>query len=224
MLHSALDLITRPRQSRTIMLRTISSITLAIGFFVASPADAFAQLDRPPADEVLQVHGSWSVSVVRDGRVVYHREFQNALTSDGEQHLVGMLTGVRTAGPWVILAATREAGPLCADNDLIIGEDTDCAISEFEGEATVTFTPDDTLLLEGSETVVRDGEISTVLTAQWWCAQTVAPSDCAPTGSGDSFSQFTLKPFTIPGTSPIPVQTGDRLDITVEISFGTLSS
>lgn len=172
-----------------------------------------AQEPSAPGDEGIEVHGRWTITVVRDGVVVDRREFENALTVGGQTHLARVLSRRFTPGPWTILVEGDGTGSLCANNEFVNGEDTDCAISEAEGEATVTEAPSGTVRLEGTETVVRDGNLTLVNTYQWNCLAQTATVDCQPAGA--NFGQFTRKALD----TPIPVQNGDRIEVTVEISF-----
>lgn len=172
-----------------------------------------AQEPSAPGDEGIEVHGRWTITVVRDGEIVERREFENALVLGGRIHLARVLSRRFTPGPWTILVEADGTGTLCANNEFVLGEDTDCAISEAEGETTVTDTPDGTVLLEGTETVARDGNLTLVNTYQWNCLPQTATADCQPAGA--NYVQFTRKGLD----TPIPVQNGDRIEVTVEISF-----
>lgn len=178
-----------------------------------SAGGATAQDSPRPTDEGLQVHGHWTITVVRDGEVVERREFENDLTVGGQTHLAAALARTRTPGPWIILAEADGAGALCADNEFVLGEDTDCTISEDAGEATVSVSESTfNVVVEGSETVVRDANIEVVTTYQRYCLPNTAPADCVPAGNRNQFTRKTLD-------TPIAVQTGDRIEVTVEISF-----
>jgi hypothetical protein len=192
-------------------LSTLGFLALLAAVFTA--ADANAQDLPGPADDGIEVHGHWTVTVVRDGQVVERREFHNDLQIGGRTHLAQVLTRETSPGPWIILVEADGTGTLCADNEFAIGEDTDCTISESSDEVTASPTPDFTVLIEGTETVVRDANITDVHTFQRSCTPTTAPADCQ-TAQANRW-QFTRRSLD----TPIAVLSGDRIEVTVEISF-----
>lgn len=191
---------------------------LALGLTVLTAAAAHAQAPARPGAEGIEVHGSWTITVTRDGHLVERREFQNALMNPGRTHLSRVMARTSTPGRWLILVEADGTGTLCADNEFIVGEDTDCAISEASGEATVAVTevsaaePEMKVVLAGTETIVRDGNISLVNTFQYMCSPTVTPDACEPVGNP---AQMTRKGLD----TPIPVQAGDRIEVQVVVSF-----
>lgn len=184
---------------------------LILGLTLLSAGPGTAQAPAAPSAEGIAVHGHWTVTVTRDGQVVERREFQNVLTAGGQFHLSRALSRERTPGPWIILVEADGTGSLCAGNEFINGADADCAISESAAEATATVT-NDTVVLEGTETVTRAANIEVVSTFQWWCSAETAPATCQPSGTP---SQITLKVLD----SVIAVQAGDRIEVQVVISF-----
>lgn len=192
---------------------------LAVLLASLAPGAAEAQEPAvpPSADgmnEGVAVHGHWTITVLREGEVVERREFENALTFGGRTHLALLLAGTRSAGPWTVLVEADGSGSLCADNTFILGPDTDCTISEASAELTAAATENDTVILEGTETVQRDGNLVNVHTYQQWCPDNVAPTTCSPAG-GSNQNQFTLANLD----PVIPVQNGDQIEVTVELSF-----
>jgi hypothetical protein len=188
---------------------------LTLLFALFSAGGTSAQESTGPADEGIQVHGHWTVTVVRDGQVVESRQFENDLTGAGQGHLSQVLSREYTPGPWVILVEADGTGTLCAENEFVLGPDTDCTISQSADEATATATapPQNSLLIEGTETVVRDANITIVGTFQWWCIAETATDACVP--AAVNRAQFTRKSLD----TPIAVLSGDRIEVTVEISF-----
>lgn len=198
----------------------MTSLATRLGFLtlililVAGQASAQA-----PSREGIVVHGSWTITVTRDGKVVERREFQNELQEGGKVHISRLLARINSPGPWIILLEAEGTpnpdgtGTLCRDNEFILGADTDCAISQSAGEATATET-NNTLVLEGTETVVRAANIEIVNTFQHWCGGgNIAPADCQPLGQ--SPAQVTRRTLE----TLIPVQEGDRIEVKVVISF-----
>lgn len=192
---------------------------LAVLLASLAPGTAAAQEPAAPpsadgVDEGVAVHGHWTITVRRDGELVDRWEFENALANGGQRQFSELLTRQVTAGFWIILVQADGSGSLCANNDFVLGDDTDCAISEAAAELTVSATADHTVLLVGSDTVQRDGNLEGVHTFQHRCLESVAPTDCqtsAPNTQGQ-ITIATLNPV-------IPVQNGDQIDVTVELSF-----
>jgi hypothetical protein len=191
---------------------------LAVLLALSAPAAAAAQEAGPPSpdgmNEGVAVHGHWTITVLREGEVVERREFKNALTNGGQAHLALLLARTRSTGPWTVLVEADGSGSLCADNTFVLGDDTDCTISEASAELTASTTENATVILQGSETVQRDGNLQLVNTYQQWCAGDVAPTTCSPAGGGNQnqFTRADLEPL-------IPVQNGDQIEVTVELSF-----
>lgn len=190
-----------------------------LALFVATGATAQEADAAPTADaptEGIGVHGHWTISVVRDGEVVDRREFENALVGDGRTHLAEMLAGNSSAGNWLILVIAPGAGGFCVGDTV----DGSCTISEDDAEVAVSTADDGSgafqLVLEGSDTAARDGDISTVSTFQAFCAPDTTPDACTFAGVRNQFTATNVAPT-------IPVQSGDQIDVMVEISFGTLS-
>lgn len=218
------QLISSIHHERRIMIRRPSSlgslVILAFLSLLSFVASASAQEAPGAADVGVAVHGAWTVTVVRDGRVVERRSFQNDLMPQGRALLSRLLSRRNAAGPWIILVEADGSGTLCADNEFAIGEDTDCAISESTQEASVRITGEGSgtaaLVIEGTETVVRDADITLVGTWQWVCDAQSAASACqASTPDSQTLFQFTRKSLD----TPITVLAGDRIEVTVEISF-----
>jgi len=191
---------------------------LAVLLASLAPGTAAAQEPAAPPsadgmNEGVAVHGHWTITVVREGEVVDRWEFENALTFGGRAHLAHLLAGTLSTGPWTVLVQADGAGSLCADNEFILGDDTDCTISEASAELAASASANDTVILQGTETVQRDGNLQDVQTFQWWCADSTAPNGCTPQGQNRAqFTQADLDPL-------IPVQDGDQIEVTVELSF-----
>jgi hypothetical protein len=77
---------------------------------------------------------------------------------------------------------------------------------------TASASPDRTILLEGSETVQRDGNLILVNTYQWTCSNTTAAASCVATSIPYQVTRAGVDPV-------IPVQNGDEVQVTVELSF-----
>ena len=69
---------------------------------VAKPAVAAdeeeSSTSQKPGDEGIKVHGHWIIDVKdKDGKLVEHRDFHNALVADGATALISLLTGQASA-------------------------------------------------------------------------------------------------------------------------------
>ncbi|MEN8376295.1 MAG: hypothetical protein ABFS34_12670 [Gemmatimonadota bacterium] len=188
-------------------LASLLALFGAAGAVAQDPAAA-----PPPADgieEGVAVHGHWTITIVRDGKVVERADFQNAVLADGFRHLGILMAGERTPGDWQISLVSDGSEALC-------GASANCFINEPD----LTVTPPDAstgpgvLGLDGSVVAERGGNITRVNTRQRYCAAATAATDCVgATGSSSlTFSAHDPEPI-------IPVQAGDRIDVMVQLSF-----
>jgi hypothetical protein len=83
----------------------------------------------PPAKgqhEGITVHGHWTIEVRNpDGRVVTHREFENALTGGGQILLASLLSNQAVPGAWSVDLCTTGGATLC--NPSVLGNPTTTA-------------------------------------------------------------------------------------------------
>lgn len=199
--------------------RTIRTALLTAAFLILLPMVARAQQPAAvqpgeAATEGIAVHGQWTIEVVRDGKTILLREFGNDLMPSGEGQLINLLGRADTPGFWIVLLQADGTGSLCADNTLTVGTDTDCSIDEESGELALTLNTasDREMLLEGSDTVIRDGNITSVATYQHTCASLTAPDACSTTSNSP-------RQFTATGVTPVPVQNGDQVNVQVQLTF-----
>ena len=188
--------------------------TVLLALFAAEGAVAQDPAAAPPADgmnEGVSVHGHWTISIVRDGEVVERREFENALLNGGATQISMTLAGERTPGLWgiAIYTSTSLTAPLC---DTPYSLESVCRLREPDDVTVSTPDPNITLLLEGSAGAQADAELTRVTTAQTFCGPDIAPADCTTTENSDVITGTTL-------SSPISVQNGDVIQVTVELSF-----
>jgi hypothetical protein len=48
----------------------------------------------------MKVHGHWIIDIKNpDGTLAHHHEFENSIQYDGQNYLVGLLSGYAAAGP-----------------------------------------------------------------------------------------------------------------------------
>ena len=165
----------------------------------------------------IKVHGHWAI-VIRnpDGSIASHREFENSLVGGGEA-LAGVLSHTQTIGPWAVILNTA-----CQSG----GTPTACSIQEPNAPALTgmeTFSnltarlggtaPHQAIaVLTGSAKSTLGGTISDVDTIVTLCAPTVLASACGAFGSHSQ--QFTSQTI-----SPLVVQAGQTIDVTVQLSF-----
>src|SRR6185295_7630881 len=101
---------------------------IALGLVLGGTVPLVAQEATPgPPHEGIKVHGHWTIDVREpDGRLVTHREFENALTN-GQRALAGMMTHTLTAIAWEVLLGSSPDPDPCSYSD---GGPTPCEISE----------------------------------------------------------------------------------------------
>jgi hypothetical protein len=179
------------------------------------------------ASDGIGVHGAWTVDVINpDGTLDQHYEFHNELTAWGEETLAHLLNG-GSAGEWEISAEeagyATDPGHLapCDDLDEISTNTSACVMTEEDSgtrSLTVAMASPGVLELSGSFVADRDGSISYVRTAVQVCDPLV---DCY----GDPiivYADFTGTPVSQASGADYSIAQGQQVQITVDISFGTL--
>lgn len=199
-------------------MRTIVTRTLAATALLMLPATGGAQEPGTSgaergAEEGIAIHGHWTIEVIRGGELVERREFENALTNTGALFLVGTLARENTTGYWTILLLADGSGEVCS-GDSAAGPA--CRMREFDSEVTLA-TPDTgdnagSLVLTGSDTAVRAGNILDVNTLVQPCDPTVAPADCATAGTPRQLTRKVLD-------NSIAFANGDQINATVVLTF-----
>ena len=202
--------------------RNILTGLLAAAALIAVPSVGWAQETRPAhpergADEGIQVHGRWTIEIVRNGEVVQEIEFENALQADGAQLLADLLGRDRTAGTWTVSLLSSTGNSPCLDDDG--GFPILCRLEEVpdaeSGELTVT-SPDSgdnagSLILAGSIVAEAEGDVINVRTLNANCDASTAPANCTSGPTSTFFSGVDITDET--------VQADDQINVTVEISF-----
>jgi hypothetical protein len=173
--------------------------------------------------EGIKVHGHWTIEVRNpDGKVVSHREFENALFPSPA--LASLLARQVAAGFWTIALSP---GTVCGNTN-----NAGCSIAEpgntlnlynsYNLSVTVSGT---SLVLSGTVLAAGGGSITTVQTGSQACAATVAPSAPCQNGSQIPTVNFGFGPgggFIFTSTDPSPaisVAAGQTVAVTVNISF-----
>jgi len=177
--------------------------------------------------EGIQVHGQWTIEVRNpDGTMASHHDFENALHSTGATALSKLLARSVSVGQWeVYLEGGSNA---CMYNSSLA---TPCLLLEPSAAAPPAGYGFNTLIvssppypdpdagklvLRGTATAQANGNISTVYTYLNTCLSNNAPANpCVWGGSfwpgGNAMTQASI--------SPISVQTGQQVLVTVKISF-----
>lgn len=183
---------------------------------VAAPA--------PPsggAGEGIQVHGRWTIEVREpDGRLVSRTEFQNALTSVGQQALAQLLARESSAGHWSISVGDDLGNPPCVFGvvpsgcTIIEATSGQTAVVGFQATNLQVARVGGSVELSGSVQAGRAGQISFVGTRLLLCVPSTSPLACATSASipAPFITSHPQSPF-------IPVQNGQIIQAIVTISF-----
>ena len=61
-------------------------------------------------NQSLKMHGHWIIDIKNaDGTLVQHHEFENSIQYDGQNYLIGLMSGYGAAGPWEIYFSSANA-------------------------------------------------------------------------------------------------------------------
>jgi hypothetical protein len=188
----------------------------ALVFAASSTALLSAQtteLQSGPA-EGIKVHGHWMIDIKNpDGTPAAHHEFENALQTGGALKLAAFLGRVNAPGRWYVLLYSLAGAANCVQSGVPCVFSEGKALDATGGDLTVsvpTSGPNqDKLVLSGSFTSPDNRSFFRAFSALNVCP---AGSPGCQVGSGDH--SFTMKDFT-----PVPVQAGQIVQVTVVISF-----
>lgn len=213
----------------------------------AAPGQPFAELPttaigkdesaKKPAGGVnqgIKMHGHWVIDIKNpDGTLSQHHEFENSLQYDGQQLLLGLLSGYASMGQWEIYFTAPTGGtspctsgtyPFCA-----IAQSTTyqpgafaCTVYTCVGGLTVTptFGVGPSLVLSGSITAQNAGTVGSVGTGHNACGTTTSLSTTTPaacqtaTTSGGYGGTMTYTSIT-----PISVAAGQIIQVSVTLTF-----
>jgi hypothetical protein len=181
--------------------------------------------------EGIKVHGHWTIEVRNpDGKVVTHREFENALTSLGAASLASILAAGLTPGGWQILLA---GSPQPCFESLNAAGPSNCAIDSIPGRlppgATSAFATLQVsaaagqLTLNGTAVAGEAGNVAHVYTNLYTCAASTPPMSCATSFAGIALNQFTAanSASTPSPFAAVTVAQGQTIAVTVVISFSS---
>lgn len=175
---------------------------------------------RGGPQEGIRVHGHWSIVIKNpDGRVSSRHEFDNALIGSGSDMLAQLLARTTSAGGWGIsVLPSTPGGSSCGGNlpCVVIEAGEATGVISVSSNLTVAYTPNPSrTTLQGSYQATSAGDIAQVSTLLGACPPSLPPSSCpgASNNSGQAgFSSRTL-------TTPIPVQSGQIVQLTVTFTF-----
>lgn len=214
---------------------------------IAAGTEEGPQKPASAINQGLKMHGHWIIDIKNpDGTLAQHREFENSIQYDGQNYLVGLLSGYAAAGPMAIYFTAQSNGtaPCAATYNFcaIVTSLSTAPALGFCGEyycapgltITPTFGVGPTLKLAGSITANQAGTIGIVATSMNGCGQTgvafgayptalstVTPAACYTStavgaGSGSDFGGTATSANL---SSPISVANGQIIQVTVVLSF-----
>lgn len=192
----------------------------------------------------IKMHGHWIIDIKNaDGSLAHHHEFENSIQYDGQNYLIGLMSGYGAAGLWEIyfssvgaVAGTSPCNsaqyPYCA---IVASTTAQPGLFVCNGLYTcatgLTITPTfgigPTLTLAGSIVATQAGSIGFVGTGMSACGgaaegngypaaiSTVTPTACY-TSTTTSFSGTATSTNL---ASPIPVASGQIIQVTVVLSL-----
>jgi hypothetical protein len=195
-------------------------------------------------NQSLKMHGHWVIDIKNsDGTLAHHHEFENSIQYDGQNYLIGLMSGYGAAGPWEIyfsstgaVAGTSPCNsaqyPYCA---IVYSTTAQPGLFVCNGlytcapglTITPTFGVGPTLTLAGSITATQTGSIGFVGTGMNACGgaagtngyptaiSTVTPAACY----ASTTSSFSGTATSTSLGSPIPVAGGQIIQVTVVLSF-----
>jgi len=217
----------REKLNRILAVSLLVVLTLAPNFSVAQSNSATAARvsggDKAPngwPQEGIKIHGHWTIVVKNaDGSVASRHEFENALIGSGADMLAQLLGRTTTTGGWGIsLLPSTPGGSSCGGNlpCVVIEPGIATGVISVSSNLTVTYSPNPSrTTLQGSYQASSAGDISLVSTLLGACAPSLTPSSC-PSAS-NNLGQVPFSSRTL--TTPIPVQSGQIVQLTVTFTF-----
>ena len=197
-----------------------------------------ATSEHKPGEEGIKVHGHWILDVKdKDGKLVEHRDFHNALVGDGATTLITLLAGMSSAeGLEVGLATAADpyAYGLYVPSSAFATACPNYFTYACYANLTRSFGSNtqtsklNSIILTGSIPGLAAGyTVTTVYTLVNTCgvasgtaATTVAPASCtANINATSSANQFYISQFTTTTVTPLTVQPGQSLSVSVTLSF-----
>ena len=211
---------------------------------IAAGTEEGPQKPASAINQGLKMHGHWIIDIKNpDGTLAQHHEFENSIQYDGQNYLVGLMSGYGAAGPWEIYFSS--VGAVAGTSPCNSAQYPYCAIVYSTASQpgsficnglytcstgltiTPTFGVGPTLTLAGSIAATQAGSIGFVGTGMNACGgtagsngyptaiSTITPSACY-TSTTASFSG-TATSTTL--ASPISVAQGQIIQVKVVLSF-----
>lgn len=169
--------------------------------------------------EGIKVHGHWTIEVRNpDGKLVTHREFENALDNFGGRLLAQYLARNETVGQWNVAL-------LAGNTFLYIDEPGPAAGAPNPGTVigvlTVSVSANGALVLSGTGTAPISATITSVSSQTSSCSANIAPSMCNVASGNETGGSLGVLPYLTSATlaSPVSVTAGQTIAVTVNISF-----
>jgi hypothetical protein len=188
-----------------------------------------------PASARVEVRGHWTFDIRNaDGSGAARYEFNNALID--ARPLLLTLSRTNSVGYWNVglgdiygdgepcLAGTPATPTVCS-----LQEPGDAnAFSGAKKLSVLTVSTDGAaegaLVLQGTFTAEKAGQISSVTTGMSFCANTIAPATPCSFGAATFFTRHVTQPSGAPSAGgPIPVAAGQIVQVRVELRFGSPS-
>ncbi len=211
---------------------------------LADAREGSVQKDSGGLNQGIKMHGHWVIDIKNpDGSLAQHHEFENAIQYDGQNYLIGLMSGYGAAGPWEIYFSST--GAVASTSPCNTAQYPYCAIvysttsqpgsfvcnGLYTCAGGLTITPTfglgPTLKLAGSIVATQAGSIGFVGTGMNACGgaagsngypttiSTITPAACY-TSTTTSFSGTATS--TNLG-SPISVASGQIIQVSVTLSL-----
>jgi hypothetical protein len=213
------------------MTSTVRSLVLACVLAVMTCASAWAGAADPDAlGSTIRVYGHWRLEVTDpDGTLVTVREFHNGLLPQGENALVLLLGGNRSAGGMAIQLLPTTGAPPCGGPPCTVAEPRYPAAagpSVAKTLSKIVSTNPASITLSGSIQVPAAGTVGSVATLVASCAGIAAatgPSTISPAACQQAAGvQILITGLTQTVLSnPVPLVAGQTVLATVTLTFGT---
>jgi hypothetical protein len=211
-----------------------------------STSGAKEENERKPSsgmNQGIKVHGHWTIDIKNpDGTLAQHHEFENSIQYDGQNYLIGLMSGYGAAGPWYIYFTS--AGAVASTSPCDTAQYPYCAIvystatqpglfacAHYTCASGLTITPTfgigPTLTLAGSIAATQAGSIGAVGTSMSACGgtpgsngyptaiSTITPAACYLSTT----TSFTGTATATNLASPISVANGQIIQVTVVLSL-----
>ncbi|MEZ5280506.1 MAG: hypothetical protein R2770_08520 [Acidimicrobiales bacterium] len=170
--------------------------------------------------EQVAVHGTWSLRVAERGEIVQTVRFTNDLTDSGADTIARLISGEEVAGLWAI-ALSGSSPRFCTSDGGGCFIHTPGAVPWAGGSSDlVVEVGDGKLRLDGSLVVEADGTIDSVRSQQFSCPAGVGVERCRLDTALGTAATLSEADFTAADLAPLTVRAGQRLIVSVVISFG----